>query len=35
VRHIAEANLDQRVTMAGMNEFHATAARDDARVICF
>ena len=35
VRTITEADLDKRVTMAGMNEFHAAAARDDARVVCF
>jgi hypothetical protein len=35
VRHIGEANLDKRNAMAGMNEFHAAAARDDARVVSF
>jgi sulfur relay (sulfurtransferase) complex TusBCD TusD component (DsrE family) len=35
VRHFTEANLDMRITMAGMNEFHAAAARDHARVVCF
>jgi len=35
VRCLSEANLDQRVTMAGMNEFHAAAARENARVVCF
>lgn len=35
VRHIAEADLDKRVTLAGMNEFHTAAAREDARVICY
>lgn len=35
VRHIGEAALDPRVKMAGMNEFHAAAARPDARVVTF
>lgn len=35
VRHITEASLDKRIAMAGMNEFHAAAARDNARVVCF
>jgi predicted peroxiredoxin len=35
VRHIAEADLDPRIKMAGMNDFHAAAARDNARVVCF
>jgi predicted peroxiredoxin len=35
VRHISEASLDKRITLAGMNEFHASAARDDTRVVCF
>jgi predicted peroxiredoxin len=35
VRTIAEGDLDKRVAMAGMNEFHAAAARQDARVVCF
>ncbi len=35
VRHITEANLDKRVSMAGMNEFYAAAAREGARVVCF
>lgn len=34
-RYLSEANLDKRVTMAGMNEFHAAAARENARVVCF
>ena len=35
VRHISEASLDKRITMAGMNDFHASASREDARVVCF
>lgn len=35
VRHIPEASLDPRITLAGMNEFHAAAARDDTRVVAF
>lgn len=35
VRYLSEANLDKRVSMAGMNEFHAAAARENARVVCF
>jgi tRNA 2-thiouridine synthesizing protein D len=35
VRHISETGLDKRITMAGMNEFHASASRSDARVVCF
>ena len=35
VRHITEANLDKRVAMAGMNEFYAAAARENARVVSF
>ena len=35
VRYLSEANLDKRVTLAGMNEFHAAAARENARVVCF
>jgi predicted peroxiredoxin len=35
VRHIAEAALDPRVTMGGMDQFHAAAARPDARVVAF
>jgi len=34
-RCLSEANLDKRFTMAGMNEFHAAAARENARVVCF
>ncbi|HTS51728.1 MAG TPA: DsrE family protein [Burkholderiales bacterium] len=35
VRHIADANLDKRAKMAGMNEFHASASRENARVVSF
>lgn len=35
VRHIGEAALDKRIKMAGMNEFYAAAARDNARVVGF
>ena len=35
VRYLSEANLDKRVTLAGMNEFHAAAARENVRVVCF
>ena len=35
VRHLNEASLDKRVSMAGMNEFHAAAAWENARVVCF
>jgi tRNA 2-thiouridine synthesizing protein D len=35
VRHITEASRDKRIKMAGMNEFHAAAARPDARVVTF
>ena len=35
VRHIADSILDKRVKMAGMDEFHASASRDNARVVCF
>jgi predicted peroxiredoxin len=35
VRKIGEAALDKRVTMAGMNDFHAAAAREGARVVGF
>jgi hypothetical protein len=31
----SEAILDRRFTMAGMNEFHAAAARENARVVRF
>jgi tRNA 2-thiouridine synthesizing protein D len=35
VRHLAEGTLDKRTKMAGMNEFHASASRENARVVCF
>lgn len=35
VRKIGEAALDKRVAMAGMNEFHAAAAKENARVVSF
>jgi len=35
VRQLTEANLDKRVAMGGMNEFHAAAAREDTRVVSF
>jgi tRNA 2-thiouridine synthesizing protein D len=35
VRGLAAASLDQRISLAGMNEFHAAAKRPDARVVCF
>jgi predicted peroxiredoxin len=35
IRHLSEATLDKRISMAGMNEFHASASRDNARVVCF
>ena len=35
VRHISEGSLDSRIAMAGMNDFHASASRDNARVVCF
>ena len=35
VRHIGEAALDPRVKMAGMDQFHAAASREGARVIAF
>jgi tRNA 2-thiouridine synthesizing protein D len=35
VRQIPEANLDSRIALAGMNEFHAAAARDDTRAVAF
>src|SRR5207342_3137983 len=35
MRHIPDSILDKRVKMAGMNEFHASAARENARVVCF
>jgi sulfur relay (sulfurtransferase) complex TusBCD TusD component (DsrE family) len=35
VRRIAEADLDRRIALGGMNDFHAAAARQDARVVAF
>jgi len=35
VRCIEESDLDPRTRMAGMNDFHAAAARDGAKVVCF
>lgn len=35
VRQIAETSLDKRIKLAGMNDFHAAAARDNTRVVCF
>ena len=35
VRQLSEANLDKRTKMAGMNEFHAAASRENARIISF
>ena len=35
VRQMSENSLDKRIQVAGMNEFHAAAARDNARVVCF
>lgn len=35
VRQLGEEKLDKRIKMAGMNEFHAAAARDNTRVVCF
>ncbi len=35
VRALGESSLDPRIRLAGMNEFHAAAARDGARVVCF
>jgi tRNA 2-thiouridine synthesizing protein D len=35
VRHIAEASLDKRIALGGMNDFYAAAAREDARVVTF
>ena len=34
-RRLSEGVLDKRTKMAGMNEFHAAASRDNARVVCF
>ena len=35
VRQISESMLDKRTKMAGMNEFHAAARLDNARILCF
>jgi tRNA 2-thiouridine synthesizing protein D len=35
VRHIGEAALDPRVKMAGMDQFHAAASSEGARVVGF
>lgn len=35
VRHLSEAMLDKRTKMAGMNEFHAAASRENTRTLCF
>lgn len=35
VRHIAEASLDKRISLGGMNDFHASAAREGAKVVTF
>jgi tRNA 2-thiouridine synthesizing protein D len=35
VRHLTEAMLDKRLRLAGMNDFHASASRDGARVVAF
>jgi predicted peroxiredoxin len=34
-RHIADSDLDPRISMAGMNDFHAAASRENARVVCY
>jgi predicted peroxiredoxin len=34
-RGLTEASLDKRVTLAGMNDFHAALARPDAKAIGF
>ena len=34
-RHITSEIMDSRVTVAGMNEFHAAAKREDAKVVTF
>lgn len=35
VRKLAEDKLDERIRLAGMNEFYAAAARPEARVVTF
>lgn len=35
VRQLPENKLDARIKLAGMNEFHSAAARENARVVCF
>ena len=35
VRQLPEGKIDKRLALAGMNEFHAAAARENARVVCF
>jgi predicted peroxiredoxin len=35
VRQIPESGLDKRIALGGMNEFHAAAAKDGARVVAF
>jgi predicted peroxiredoxin len=34
-RHISHSAIDSRATLAGMNDYHAAAARDGARIVCF
>jgi sulfur relay (sulfurtransferase) complex TusBCD TusD component (DsrE family) len=34
-RGLTETSLDKRVTLAGMNDFHAALARPDAKAISF
>jgi tRNA 2-thiouridine synthesizing protein D len=35
VRGLAGADLDRRIKLGGMNEFHAAAKRPDARMISY
>ena len=35
VRQLPEDKIDKRIRVAGMNEFHEAAARENARVVCF
>lgn len=35
VRQLPEDRIDERIKLAGMNEFHEAAARENARVVCF